>query len=97
MVKKISGKAGKIQSSRSIETVGVGDTKQVDKASSKKTERADSTDGFALGAANREKILQMIEEEAESLFASDSKQKNISKNAVRMAIDSAIVKEPEEE
>ncbi len=44
-------------------------------------------------AEEREKIFNMINEEADDLFGKDSKRGKVAKNAVKMAIDSAIIKE----
>lgn len=101
MVKKINGKVGgkasKIQSSRAVETVGVGEAKEVDKTTAKTKTKSIGSERFALGAADREMILKMIEEEAETLFAKDSQKKDISKKAVRMAIDSSLIPSDDED
>ncbi|MCB0336739.1 MAG: hypothetical protein KDD62_10555, partial [Bdellovibrionales bacterium] len=99
--KKISGIKDKGKAAGIDRTQSVGDVKGVEAAEGISGVKAtEATRGVskthALTAANRDSVRKMIEEEADKLFASGlipKEQRAVVEEAVKMAIDAAIIDE----
>jgi len=107
MVKKIGGKSPSgtkgttpVQPTKTIESSKIGKVDQLRATESQKGAGKVSGGSPRITAANREQLFQLIDEEADRMFSTDGlpeSKKETVKGAVKMAIESGIVEEDEEE
>lgn len=101
MVKKIGGPKGpKVHSSTAVSTTKVDSVKSVSKTSGVSGATAIGSAGGKISPAQREAIFGIVHEEADKLFKSGAiapEKRKLVEDAVKMAIESGILEETEDE
>ncbi|MCB0324285.1 MAG: hypothetical protein KDD69_11965 [Bdellovibrionales bacterium] len=101
MVKKVTGSGRTsgttpVQPTKTVESSKVGAVDQVKSAEKKASAGAVSGGAHAITPEIREQLLQLIDEEADRMFGSDTlpeRKKEAVKGAVKMAISAGVVDE----
>ena len=107
MVKKIGGKGpkigsgtGAVEGSKEVKTSKVGSSQQVQKTAKKAKTSGGSKAGRKMTTADRDTLYTLINEEAEKMFGPDGlpeEQRKTVESAVKMAVDSSLLDESDEE
>jgi hypothetical protein len=107
MVKKVGGTsrssgtsgAAPIQATKTVESAKVGSVEQVRGAERKEGVKSTGSSIRALTPEQQEQIFQLIDEEADKMFADSgvpAKKKEQVKDAVKMAIEAGIIRDETE-
>lgn len=107
MVKKVGGGKGSInrgtsavESSKSVKTSKVGSSSQVEKTEKKVAAGRARRPTRPMTSAEREHLFSLIQEEADKMFGPEGlpqSQRATVETAVKMAIDSSLIEEGEED
>jgi len=107
MVKKISGKGpnigqgtGAVEGSKEVKTSKVGSSKQVEKTSKNAKTSGGNKAGRKMTTADRDTLYSLINEEADKMFGPNGlpeSQRETVESAVKMAVDSTLLEEAEED